>query len=138
MSQENSLTAKQKRFCEEYMVDCNAKQAAIRAGYSRKSARETGPENLLKPAIGHYIQILQKERSERTEIDADYVLKGLREIADDREKKTSDRLRAYELLGRHLAMFTDKTEHGGSVILESVNYGTGRPFESARNGVGNN
>lgn len=49
------LTAKQKRFCDEYLIDCNATQAAIRAGYSRKTAGAIGYENLEKPQIKEYI-----------------------------------------------------------------------------------
>ncbi len=53
--QDRKLTEKQKRFCEEYLVDLNATQAAIRAGYSKKSAYSIGEENLKKPKIRNYI-----------------------------------------------------------------------------------
>ncbi|MAE86325.1 MAG: hypothetical protein CMB80_26560 [Flammeovirgaceae bacterium] len=69
------LTAKQEMFCLEYLKDLNATQAAVRSGYSEKTARAIGTENLAKPAISEYIAKLQKERSERLEIDADWVLK---------------------------------------------------------------
>ncbi|MGL4588424.1 MAG: terminase small subunit [Acinetobacter ursingii] len=74
------LTAKQQRFVEEYLIDLNATQAAIRAGYSEKTANEIGAENLAKPSIAKAIQDALKERSERVQIDADYVLKRLVEI----------------------------------------------------------
>lgn len=75
-----ALTAKQQRFCEEYIVDLNATQAAIRAGYSPNTASETGYENLRKPQIAEHIQELMDKRSERTEITADMVLKEYAKI----------------------------------------------------------
>lgn len=71
----DKLTPKQERFVEEYLVDLNATQAAIRAGYSENSASETGYENLRKPQIADAIAVAQAERSERTKITADMVLK---------------------------------------------------------------
>lgn len=79
----DKLTDKQKRFCEEYIIDLNATQAAIRAGYSKETARQIGTENLSKPVIQYYIYELQQERSKRTEITADMVLKELAHIAFD-------------------------------------------------------
>lgn len=72
-----ALTPKQQRFVAEYLVDLNATQAAIRAGYSAKTAGAVGHENLKKPEIQAGIQVAMKARSERTEIDADWVLKRL-------------------------------------------------------------
>lgn len=74
------LTAKQSLFVEEYLIDLNATQAAIRAGYSKKTARQIGEQNLSKLDIAAAIQIQQKQRSERVQIDADYVLKRHAEI----------------------------------------------------------
>ena len=78
-----ALNEKQKRFCEEYIIDLNATQAAIRAGYSEKTAKQIGNENLTKPNLQEYIQDLIQERSNRTEITADKVLKELAHIAFD-------------------------------------------------------
>ena len=75
------MTDKQKRFCEEYLIDLNATQAAIRAGYSEKTAKEIGCENLSKPNIAEYIQQLQQERSERTQITSDKVLVEVARLA---------------------------------------------------------
>lgn len=77
------LTPKQKRFCEEYIKDCNATQAYIRAGYraSPDIARREGYKLLTKPDLQAYIQQLQKARSSRVEIDADRVLKEYARIA---------------------------------------------------------
>jgi phage terminase small subunit len=74
------LTAKQEAFCNEYLIDLNATQAAIRAGYSAKTAHVIGTENLGKPGIQAYLEIRMKDREKRTEINADYVLKRLAEI----------------------------------------------------------
>ena len=75
------LTEKQKCFVEEYLVDLNATQAAIRAGYSPDTARATGHENLTKPNISEAIQTAIEERSKRTQIDQDMVIKELYNIA---------------------------------------------------------
>ncbi len=71
------MTPKQQRFVEEYLIDLNATQAAIRAGYSKKTARAVGSENLTKPDIRAAVAEAQQARSERTKIDADWVLKRL-------------------------------------------------------------
>jgi len=75
------LTEKQKRFCEEYLIDFNGTQAAIRSGYSKKTAKEISSENLTKPNIQGYIKELISKQQERTEITADKVLKELALIA---------------------------------------------------------
>ena len=77
-----NLTPKQEMFCHEYLVDLNATQAAIRAGYSAKTAGSVGFENLKKPQIAERIQILKADRMERVGIDADYVLRRLHEISE--------------------------------------------------------
>lgn len=69
------LTDKQELFAREYLKDLNATQAAIRAGYSEKTARSVGSENLTKPDIQEYIAQLNQERMNRVQIDADYVLR---------------------------------------------------------------
>ena len=69
------LTDKQQAFVNEYLIDLNATQAAIRAGYSERTAYASGYENLSKPQIAVAIADAFKARSERTQIDADYVLR---------------------------------------------------------------
>ncbi|MGC0154838.1 terminase small subunit [Chromobacterium vaccinii] len=76
------LTPKQKRFVDEYLIDLNATQAAIRSGYSEKTARQIGEENLTKPDIRAAIESAQKARAERTEITADMVLQRWWELAN--------------------------------------------------------
>jgi phage terminase small subunit len=76
-----TLTDKQERFCQEYLHDLNATQSAIRAGYSQGAASEIGYENLRKPQIADRIAELQKERSERTQITADEVIREIAKLA---------------------------------------------------------
>ncbi|NGP62694.1 terminase small subunit [Paenibacillus thiaminolyticus] len=75
-----ALTAKQKAFVQEYLIDLNATQAAIRAGYSAKTARKIGAENLTKPDIQKAIQEAMERREKRTEITQDRVLQELAKI----------------------------------------------------------
>lgn len=77
----DDLTEKQRMFCKEYIIDLNATQAAIRAGYSEISAGSIGNENMQKPEIQLYVQELIKKRSERLEITADMVLREYAKIA---------------------------------------------------------
>lgn len=75
------LTPKQQRFVDEYLIDLNASAAAIRSGYSKKTAGEIGFENLKKPEIVAAIQKAFVDRSERTEITADKVLREIAALA---------------------------------------------------------
>jgi len=81
-AKDKKLTNKQQCFVDEYLIDLNATQAAIRAGYSEKTARQTGTENLSKPVIAKAIDAATRKRSERTKIDADWVLKRLANEAE--------------------------------------------------------
>ncbi len=74
----SKLTDKQNVFIQEYLLDLNATQAAIRAGYSVKAASEIGYENLRKPQIQNKLEDLINERANRLEIDSDWVVKELR------------------------------------------------------------
>ncbi len=75
------MTQKQKRFIEEYLIDLNATQAAIRAGYSPDTAQQTGSENLSKPVIRAQIDRAMAERSKRTGVNAERVVQELAKIA---------------------------------------------------------
>lgn len=117
-----AMTAKQKAFVEEYLVDLNATQAAIRAGYSPATANVIGPENLSKPCIQAAVAEAKRKRSERTEISADFVLKELYGIAkgeaddgNDSHMKFSAKLKALELIGKHIGMF-EKQEQKDATI----------------------
>lgn len=137
-----NLTPKQQRFVEEYLIDLNATQAAIRAGYSEKTAKSVGHENLTKPDIAKAIQEAQNKRVERTEITQDYVLTNIQKViercmqvqqVDNCLTQTEDgelaqafmfkeqgALKGLELLGKHLGMFKDKVEHSGKLEIESL------------------
>lgn len=123
-----ALTPKQERFVQEYLVDLNATQAAIRAGYKEKTASAIGSENLRKPEIQKALKKALKDREERTEVTQDYVIRKLVEIADkeasdaqDSELKYSNKLRALELLGKHTGAFEKVVEDDGGVqILDDV------------------
>jgi phage terminase small subunit len=96
-----ALTDKQELFAKEYIVDLNATQAAIRAGYSPKTAYSIGEENLRKPEIESYIQHLMDDRSKRTEITADMVLKeyaklGFSDITNYLKVTTRERMVKYD------------------------------------------
>ena len=75
-----ALTDKQEMFCREYLIDLNATQAAVRAGYSEKTANAQASRLLVNVNIQNRIQELKSNRNERVEVDADYVLKRLVEI----------------------------------------------------------
>ncbi|WP_309086407.1 terminase small subunit [Chelativorans sp.] len=77
-----TLTDKQRRFVDEYLIDLNATQAAIRAGYSPRTANEQGARLLAKASVSAAVAEGQAARSERTRIDADWVLRRLAEEAD--------------------------------------------------------
>lgn len=145
------LTEKQQRFVDEYLIDLNATQAAIRAGYSVKTANEQGCQNLAKLNVSQAVSERMAERSKRTGINQDRVVLELAKIAllkmtdvvdshgeikddasdDDlaciesvkykksesdtgssteREVKVASKIKALELLGKHLGMWNDKLD----------------------------
>lgn len=141
------LTAKQQRFCDEYLIDLNATQAAIRAGYSAKTARVIGQENLLKPAIKEYIEKRMAEKEAALVADQAEVLKYLTSVlrgqsqsevvvvegtgegcsearAMQKAPDEKERLKAAELLGKAHMMFTDKVQQEVDMDLNiTVDYG---------------
>lgn len=184
------LTEKQQKFCDEYLVDLNATQSAIRAGYSEKTANEQGARLLANVSVQKYLAERKQDRIERTEITQDMVLKELAIIAfsnasdyasivekeavaevkgkmiplydaegkpvkyrtvepvltselteeqrkalavikkgrDGFEVKPYDKVRALELLGKHLGMFTDKLDINGDIDMDlniNIDYGDG-------------
>lgn len=109
------MTPKQEAFVREYLVDLNATQAAIRAGYSKRTAHVIGHENLTKPEIADAIEAAVHKRATRTEITADYVLEGIRDTIERCRGKgeafnPGQALKGFELLGKHLRLFTEKGE----------------------------
>lgn len=129
------MNAKQKRFCDEYLIDCNATQAAIRAGYSPKTAKQIGQENLTKPDLKKYIdEQLERIHNEKT-ADAQEVLEYLTAVmrgehteqvlkligegvqtVTDIDVSARERLKAAELIGKRYGMFKDNV----NVDLEPV------------------
>lgn len=136
------MTPKQKRFCDEYLIDLNATQAAIRAGYSKKTANVIGMENLTKPYLKEYIENRMAEKESELIAGQDEVLQYLTAVmrGEDKEEKLttnvlgeietietvvqSNRLKAAELLGKRYALFTDKVEQEIDMNLDiSIDYG---------------
>lgn len=130
------LNDRQRRFVNEYLIDLNATQAAIRAGYSTKTARQIGQKLLTKVDIQQAISAAQAARQERTELTADEVIRDLREVRDVCLGRKSVKVievvkfegeatphevdalvfdanganKALELLGKHIGMFGDKLD----------------------------
>lgn len=147
-----ALNEKQKRFCEEYLIDLNATQAAIRAGYSVNRASEMGYQLLQKTTVQNEISKEMAERSKRTGVNQDRIVQELARLAfckitdvadrnggikenaseddlacietikvkrsktdngslcEEREVKISSKVKALELLGKHLGMWNDKVD----------------------------
>ncbi len=119
-----SLTPKQQLFVAEYLVDLNATQAAVRAGYSNKTAYSVGHENLKKPEVAAAIQEAMQARLERTKAGQDWIVERLVENVEramtvepvmvggvetgEYVYQGSVANKALELLGRHAGMFDDK------------------------------
>lgn len=117
------LTDKQELFCKEYLVDLNATQAAIRAGYSESTARQMGSENLAKPVIAERIQILFDARAEKVELSSEYVLKGIKDLTEELRysEDPAKAYKGYEMLGKHLQIFTEKIEMETKVQITEIN-----------------
>lgn len=137
------MTPKQQRFVEEYLVDLNATQAAIRAGYSSDTAHSIGHENLSKPEIATAISEAAAKRSEQVGIDAAYVLRQavklhercmqeISPIIDRKGQQVTDEAgnplfefnaigaaKGLELVGKHVSIqaFKDKIEHSGGMAI---------------------
>jgi len=82
INKDTGLTDKQEKFCQEYLIDLNGTQAAIRAGYSKKTANEIAAENLAKLSIQNYLNELRKPLIEKTGITQEWVLNRFKEISD--------------------------------------------------------
>lgn len=106
------LSAKQEQFCREYLVDLNATQAAIRAGYSAKTAQEQASRLLSNVMVAARLAELKRERAEKVAVTAADVLKGVIEVTllarEEGDLKTA--LKGYELQGKHIGMWTEKLQ----------------------------
>ncbi len=143
-----AMTSKQQRFCDEYLIDMNATQAAIRAGYSEKTAGVIANENLKKPYIKEYIENRMAEKESELIADQGEVLRYLTSVLRgegheevvvvegrgegisvattvSRDVAPKDRLKAAELLGKRYSLFKDNMKLditpvviGGDDVLE--------------------
>lgn len=118
------LTIKQKKFADEYIISGNATDAAIRAGYSEKTARSIGNENLTKPDISKYIQKRIDEIDSEKIVDQKEIMEYLSLVLRGQEgdqivveegvfnlkASTRDRLKASELLMKRYGMLTEKLD----------------------------
>ncbi len=116
------MTPKQQLFVDEYLIDLNATQAAIRAGYSAKNADKIGPELLGKTRVAAAIAKAQAKRLERVTVSQDDVVKGLHSEATDKGEGSSHsaRVSAWAHLGKHLGMFVDR-RLVGAVNINDMN-----------------
>mgnify|MGYP000495309096 CR=1 FL=1 len=119
-----ALTSKQQRFVDEYLIDLNGAKAAIRAGYSEKTARNIASENLAKPDIAEAVAAAAAMRSERTQIDADWVLREAQKLyalCIDHDDRTNAK-GTLDLIGKHVdvAAFKERVEHSGGVRVVPV------------------
>lgn len=141
------LTAKQQRFCDEYLIDLNATQAAIRAGYSKKTAAQTAARLLTNVKIQEYIENRMAEKEATLIADQDEVLKYLTSVLRGQSKSTEivieglgdgstkarkmekepsekDKLKAAELLGKRYGLYTEKVEEKVDMELNvTIDYG---------------
>ncbi len=139
------LTPRQQRFCDEYLIDLNATQAAIRAGYSEKTAKQIGQQNLTKLDLKNYIKEQMDKKQKELIADSDEVMRYLTSVlrgkseahvlardeigADKVIAKPPDekeRLKAAELLGKAHMIFTEKVQQEIDMDLNIiVDYGDG-------------
>jgi phage terminase small subunit len=120
------MTPKQQRFVEEYLIDLNATQAAIRAGYSEKTASDIGRQQLGKTPVRSAIDEALRKRSEDRGLTADWVLDHLREnvtLAKEAGQYGPSN-KALELLGKHMGILVERQQIEGSL---AINIGTGVP-----------
>jgi phage terminase small subunit len=139
------LTPKQKKFCEEYLIDLNATQAAVRAGYSPRTANPQAARLLANVSVKQYIQSKQDKLQAQTEITQEFVLSSLQKVAlrsmqaepvldrDGNETgayvfNAAGANKSLELLGKHIGLFTDKIEHSGNIshTINIVNFAKGK------------
>ena len=110
------LNDKQRRFCEEYVIDFNGTRAAIEAGYSKNSAKEIASENLTKPNIQKFISDIQNKKSEQLNITFEDVISGVHDIALNGLARDNDKLKAYDQLSKMLGFYSEHNEQKKSEI----------------------
>ncbi len=145
INKDTGLTDKQEKFCQEYLIDLNGTQAAIRAGYSQKTANEIAAENLTKPSIINRLNELRKPLEEKTAVSQEWVRKRFKEISDrcmtaepvmiyDGENwvesgeykfDSSGANKATEMLGKHLGFFEKDNKQKDAAKPIVINLGSG-------------
>lgn len=132
----SKLTLKQKKFADEYIISGNATEAAIKAGYSKNSARSMGNENLTKPDIKLYIDEKMKELEDKAVASQQEVLEYLTRVMRGEEKEAvlanngdfkqevkeisvgaKDRLKAAELIGKRYSLWTERVEVEAETVI---------------------
>jgi len=125
----HKLTAKQELFVQEYLVDLNATQAAIRAGYSEKTADVQGPRLLGNVRVKERLDAAVAERTERVQITQDEVLTGMRTEAKFYGEGSSHgaRVSAWAHLGKHTGTFKEEERRGGETVVnvQILQFGSG-------------
>lgn len=101
------LTPKQQAFCDNYIVSHNATDAAIKAGYSKRTARSIGSENLAKPDIKKYLEEHAQEAHTSKIATATEILEFLTDTVRNKANGLKDRLKAAQMLGDHFALYKD-------------------------------
>ena len=117
------LTTKQARFCHEYMIDLNATQSAIRAGYSPHTAKEIGCENLTKPHIQAEVERMMSKKTDELDITIEDIVKQIWGIAKDSEDDNT-RLKGLDMMMKHTGGYASveiKQTEPTRVILERIN-----------------
>ena len=104
-------------FVRHYLDTGNGTKSAILAGYSEKSAAAAASRLLTNPEIRSAIDAELQRQAEISGISDRYVLEGIRAIADDRTARNADRLRAFELLGKHRRLFVEKIEQDTQITV---------------------
>ena len=112
------LSDKQRQFCIEFLIDMNGSAAAVRSGYSPKTARQQAQRLLTKVDIQKHIKELQAERAERCKITADEIVERLVDIANQWQDKPAVAVRSLEILCRLLGFFeADNRQQAAHQIL---------------------
>jgi phage terminase small subunit len=118
----SKLSPKMALFVEEYMVDLNASEAVLRAGYKTRNQNRMGAELLRHPLVAAEVSKRKEARSDRLELTADYVLTKLVDIVEKSNDNPTAALRGLELLGKHLGLYRDRQEisgpDGGAIEME--------------------
>jgi hypothetical protein len=118
-----ALTPRQRRFCEEYVIDFNGTAAAIRAGYATQYADRQAHQLIKNKGVSTYVDFLVASNAAKVmAVDPDYIVQGIVGVVQKDGARDGDKLRGYELLARILGMFVDKTEltgkDGGAIEVE--------------------